>query len=175
MRLHGLVVTDPIDTWLGLAPMLTVDELIVAGDRLIGLPNPFATLGQVTARVHRHGGARGVKRLRAALDEMVPGSRSPRETRTRLDFIRAGLPEPELNASIPALGGASYTGDIVYRSQRVVFEYEGDQHRTDEWQWAHDLTRYNALTEAGWQVIRIAKRMPRADVTAMAARILAAR
>ena len=60
------------------------------------------------------------------------GSASPGETRLRLALVRAGLPEPELNVRLYGVDGR-YLGkpDIVYRRQRVVFEYEGDGHRLD--------------------------------------------
>jgi hypothetical protein len=31
--------------------------------------------------------------------------------------------------------------DLVYRQFKVIIEYEGDQHRTDKWQWNFDIGR----------------------------------
>lgn len=158
-RLLGpLRVTSPARTWADLATLLTVDELVIAGDRLLGRPEPLATPTEISDAVADATGLRGTRRLAQALALVRAGSRSPRETRARLALVRAGLPEPELNAPIPVRGRILH-GDLAYRPWRVLLEYEGDQHRTDPWQWAHDLERYNDLAEAGWLVIRASKKL----------------
>jgi len=49
----------------------------------------------VVALTDRHPGARGVRRLRAALELADGGAESPQETRVRLLLVGAGLPKPE--------------------------------------------------------------------------------
>lgn len=158
-RLLGrLRVTSPARTWADLAALLTVDELVIAGDRLLGRPEALATPTEMYDAVADASGLRGRRNLAQALTLVRAGSRSPRETRARLALVRAGLPEPELNAPIPVRGRTLH-GDLAYRPWRVLLEYEGDQHRTDPWQWAHDLERYNDLAETGWLVIRASKKL----------------
>jgi hypothetical protein len=171
----GLPVASPIATWISLAPLLDLDELIVAGDRLLDWREPLADVDALACAVRALKGRRRVLRLRAALGEMRGRSGSPRETRCRLALVRAGLPEPELNAEILLSNGAVVHGDLVYRDERIVLEYEGDGHRTDDVQWSRDLTRYNTLSEDGWTVIRVSKRMPEADLVRTVRRILSAR
>ena len=78
------------------------------------------------------------------------------ETRARLAFGTAGLPEPELNATVYAEDGHFLARvDFVWREQRVIVEYEGDQHRTDRRQWQNDIQRLRLLEGLGWKVIRI--------------------
>ena len=174
LLLGPLRVTSPARTWADLAALLTVDELVVAGDRLVGLPQPLATPTEISDAVTDRRGLRGSRNLAYALELVRAGSRSPRETRARLALVRAGLPEPELNAPI-AVRGRTLHGDLVYRSRRVVLEYEGDQHRTDAGQWAHDLERYNDLSEAGWLVIRASRKLSDTDLAARATRALISR
>ncbi|WP_396641221.1 hypothetical protein [Microbacterium sp.] len=175
MRVSGGVrVTSAVRTWTDLAPHLGLDELVIAGDRLLGIPTPLATIDELLAEVSEHSARRGHRLLARAVELVREGSRSPRESRARLALVRGGLPEPELNATI-ALRRRIVHGDLVYREQRVLIEYEGDQHRTDARQWAHDLERYNDLAEAGWLTIRASKTMTDAEVVARAARALTSR
>lgn len=170
----GLRVTSALRTWTDLASQLSVDELVEAGDRLVGRPSPLSTHAEMAQAVGASAGLRGHRALVRAFELVRPGSRSPRETRARLTLVRAGLPEPELNAEI-VLRRRTIHGDLVYRRWRVLIEYEGDQHRKDPRQWAHDLERYNDLAEAGWLVIRASKTMTEPDLAARAARALRSR
>ena len=78
------------------------------------------------------------------------------ETRARLAFAQAGLPEPELNATMYAEDGHFLARvDFLWRGPRVIVEYEGDQHRTDRRQWQNDIQRTRLLEGLGWRVIRI--------------------
>ena len=72
--------------------------------------------------------------------------------------MRAGLPEPEVNGVIlNRMGVKLATGDLVYRRYRVLLEYDGGQHRTDEEQYHWDIDRLDDLMEDTWRVIRINK------------------
>ena len=82
------------------------------------------------------------------------------ESRTRLLFVRSGLPEPELNAAIvDAAGEWLAFGDFVWRDRRVVAEFDGDHHRTDRRQWQIDVARREAVQEAGWTYLQLTARM----------------
>ncbi|KQZ84471.1 hypothetical protein ASD56_10970 [Microbacterium sp. Root166] len=171
---RGLRITAPERTWADLAPLLTLDELIVVGDRIVGLPRPPGTPIAMHGAVQESAGMRGSLALADALELVREGSRSPRETRARVALIRAGMPEPALNAEI-VLPRRIVHGDLVFREWRTLVEYEGDQHRTDAVQWSRDLERYNDLVEAGWLVIRVSKSMPSGEVVARVARALHSR
>ena len=78
------------------------------------------------------------------------------ESRARLHFGRAGLPEPELNAEVFAEDGNFVArADFLWRDARVIVEYEGDHHRTDRRQWQSDIQRTRLLESLGWRVLRI--------------------
>ena len=158
VAVQGLRVTSAVDTWCQLSTMLGLDDLIRIGDALVRRQHPFAEMGDLLAAVRRYTGHRGVKRLREALIWIRPGVDSPRETDLRLLIVRAGLPEPEVNAVILSRTGVKLaTGDLVYRRYRVLLEYDGGQHRTDENQYHWDVDRLDALMEEKWRVVRINK------------------
>jgi len=56
-------------------------------------------------------------------------------------------------------GGRRYFGDVVFRAQRLVVEIDGRLHEDDPDVFEHDRSRQNALTLAGWKVLRFTYRM----------------
>lgn len=83
------------------------------------------------------------------------GSQSPMESLTRLLLLEAGLPEPELNADIyDRAGGHLARADLLYRVQRVIPEFDGDQHRTSRAQHTRDRERLKALRNEGYEVVQ---------------------
>ncbi|GAA2753231.1 hypothetical protein [Amnibacterium kyonggiense] len=156
-EVEGLPVPDPPEVFCQLGADLAHEDLIVIADELLNrtaLDEQAARdrLLQVVARIRRVGAAALVRAVRSSRR----GSRSPAETRIRLVLDAAGIPPAELNAPITESVTARYLGapDFVWRAQRVVLEYEGDQHRTDQWQFRTDIVRYDDLMADGWRVIR---------------------
>ncbi|WP_291040046.1 hypothetical protein [Herbiconiux sp.] len=169
VRRHGLPVTDPITTWLQLAAVLADAWLVAAGEHLVldpivrdpRDPRPHARLEEFAERIRSFDG-RGAAKARRALSRMRLGVESPRETFLRLDLLAAGLPEPEVNGEIrDAQGRLIAIGDLVYRPQMVLVEYDGDHHRTDSRQYRRDIERQDLLVELGWRRIRVGRDFPR--------------
>jgi hypothetical protein len=151
--LDELTVIAPWEAWARLAPLLTVDELIELGDAVLWRWKD--ALGHVEAVASTPGTIGGAK-LRIALKEIRPGCASPGETRVRLLLTRAGVRLPELNATIVGTSGVELgTPDLMWRNERVVLEYEGDQHRTDKRQFRIDIERYERFRDDGWTVVRV--------------------
>lgn len=163
---QGLPVTTPARTFLDLGSVLDVPWLVAVGDALLrsGLCDATDLDDMVTWAV----GRRGVRRARAACDLLDPGAESPRESVLRVHLVRAGLPRPEVNGWIcdPA-GNPRYRGDLVFRAQRVIVEYEGAHHR-DPTQYAADLRRRNDLLAWGWRVVHVEAAMLRSPGTVVA-------
>jgi hypothetical protein len=162
---YGLPTSDAPSTWLALAPLLSLDQLIMTGDALVQVdvqvnpqdPRPFTTVDDLTRAVEGWSG-RGVRLASQALREVRVGSESPRETLLRLLLVRAGLPEPELNVDVTDHAGKRLgRGDLVWPRWRTVTEYDGEQHRTDATQYARDERRIEEFMRAGWQVVRVRK------------------
>jgi hypothetical protein len=165
--INGLAVTAPVTTWCDLATTLGLDDLIAAGDYLLGALRPPATMIELTNAVDRRPGHRGTRRLRQALVWVRPRVESRQETRLRLLILRAGFPEPETNVYLPLRPGRKRVrGDLVYLKYRVLVEYDGEQHRTDNAQYARDLERLDDVMADGWRVIRVLKETPTSEILA---------
>lgn len=150
-----LPVLAPADAWCQLGSAITGDDLVAAGDRLLGWPEPLADEAEIDAAIARFRGRRGARAVALARRRLRRGSASDRETRLRLLVVRAGFPEPEPNGQIVLPDGRTTHGDLVFRQQRTILEYDGDRHRTDRRRFRRDVDRLNALAVAGWLVIRI--------------------
>ncbi|WP_082518800.1 endonuclease domain-containing protein [Leifsonia sp. Leaf336] len=138
-----------------LAAMLTVEELIVAGDSCVRRKNPLSSVARLAAAAQIARNRPGAGELRAALARVREDTDSAMETLLRLRLIDAGLPEPVVNRPIPIGSGIELHGDLVYVERQIVVEYDGDHHRTMELQYHRDIDRIWALEAAGWRVIRI--------------------
>jgi hypothetical protein len=137
---------------------LSVDELIIAGDHVVGGRYPQKTPEQLRSAVESRVGARGLRTLRAALEWIRPGSESPKETELRLLLVRGGLPEPELNGDVFGPDGAFIgRGDLLYRHFKVLVEYDGSQHADDRRQFHRDVDRLEDFAVADWHVVRVLK------------------
>jgi hypothetical protein len=158
----GLPIVQPAWAWAQCSELLPLDALIAAGDALCGRWSSHPSAREqprevLDAVVSTWAGRRGARRLREALDLVRANVWSPKETELRLLLVRAGLPEPSgLNAAITdAAGRVLGHGDLVWQRQRLVVEYEGDQHRTDRRQWRSDVAKYERYGDAGWRVVRV--------------------
>lgn len=161
----GLTVQNPVSAWCDLAPLVGVDDLIALGDHLLGVLDPPFTADDLSDAVAERAGQRGIRRLRTALQWVRPRVESRQETRLRLLIVRAGLPEPETNVYLPLrYQSRRVRGDLVYLRYRVLVEYDGAQHRTDDSQFARDVDRLDGVMAEDWRVIRVLKETPDAEV-----------
>lgn len=128
------------------------------GDALVRRQQPLATLHQLERAVARFQHGRGRRRLLQALPLVRPRTDSPPETELRLDIVAAGLPEPGVNIAIRDNQGRLIAiGDLVFAQYQVIVEYDGEQHRTDDRQYARDVQRLDDLAGAHYRVIRVHK------------------
>jgi hypothetical protein len=180
--LDGIPITTPERTWLDLAEMLTVDELVVAGDSCVRVPRPefegrdvpLCSLEDLQRMIDRHKGKRGLRKAKEAIALIRVGSDSPQESLLRLAMVRAGLPEPELNVPIiDDAGTLHHEPDLSYRKYSIGIEYEGEQHG-DEGQIVRDIARSEKYTALGWTEVRISKRHMHDDAKAAVAKVRAA-
>lgn len=162
---QGLPASDPVATWLSLAALLTLDDLIAVGDHLIldpvvhdpRDPRPHTSREQLAAGAHAFSG-RGARAAASALPLLRLGSESRPETLLRLLLHRAGLPEPTVNAAVTDASGKNLgRGDLVFAGERTVVEYDGDHHRTSTRQYDRDMTRIESFMLAGWKTVRVRK------------------
>jgi hypothetical protein len=182
-------VASPATTWAQLGEVLTVDELIVAGDALVREPrlaggvrgrpgSGLATIAQLQAAVAA-GRRTGVAKLREALPQIRVGSASPPETELRLALRRAGLPAPALDIDVLAENGTLIgCTELAYPRWRLLIEFEGDHHRTSRTQWDRDIEKHAQCVSLGWTVLRFTARhvypTPSVAVTAIREALLRA-
>ena len=156
---RGLPIVSPEDAWCQLAPTATFRELVVAGDSMLRRHDPISTLERMRAAVARHAGRRGHRVLAAALIAVRAGTDSPEETKLRLDLVEYGLPEPVVNLQIfDESGRLCAIGDLAYPEYRVLAEYDGEQHRTEDRQYSRDVDRLDDIARLGWRNVRFTKR-----------------
>ncbi len=147
----GYPVPTRAETWGQLGDMLRADDLVAAGDWIVGRGDPIADLVEVAERARR----RGAIALREAVELVRVGAESPKETEVRLILVRAGLPEPELNWTLRSDTGAFVARlDMAYPQQRVAVEYDGRQHAEGA-QFVRDADRWRAIGDEGWTLIRV--------------------
>lgn len=165
VEIDGVRLTSPARTWLDLASVLSVDELVVAGDSLVcahgpDFPRPrrpLCTIEDLRSMLGRHPGARGIRKARAALEFIRVGSDSQPETVLRLAIVRAGLPEPALNYAVVGIHGAAVLWpDAAYPQQRIAVQYEGGHHNAAD-QYLRDIRRADTTAEYGWIEVRVSK------------------
>ncbi|MEL4319087.1 hypothetical protein WJX64_08735 [Leifsonia sp. YIM 134122] len=156
---QGMRITGAARTWLDLASTgLSIDHLVIAGDRLLRWTEPLCSLEELAGQVLAHPRARGVRAARGALPLLTNRSQSPRESLVRLRLHHAGLPRPELNYVISAANGAFVARvDLAFPEYKVLVEYEGEHHLRDPLQWNKDIHRFNLLQNLGWICIRVEK------------------
>ncbi|MEB3020477.1 hypothetical protein K6T79_05400 [Mycolicibacter sp. MYC098] len=119
--------------------------------------------GDVTRLALSHPGKRGLAQLASVLDLVDAGAQSPRETYLRLLLIAAGLPRPQTQIRV-VTDEYTYHLDLGWEGHMVAVEYDGDQHRTDRWQFVSDIRRLERLERLGWVVIRVVAEDRPADI-----------
>lgn len=169
-RLPALVVREgvpvvPVEqAWLQLAPFLSLDEQIVAGDFLVRRKRPASTLENLAATASAAAGLPGAARARDALEEIRPGTDSPPESKLRLVIVRAGLPEPIIGHTVYFQGHFVGTPDLAFVKERIALDYDGSIHRDDERVYTDDVERRQLFADAGWRYITVTRenlRVPR--------------
>jgi len=98
-----LLLTGPARTWLDLAAVLTLGELVAIGDHLLYWESPIVTRGELSAAVEGYSGRRGLQRARAALPLLRTRSESPRLPRLQAAHRIPGRPPPHRSGPV-ALG-----------------------------------------------------------------------
>ena len=161
----GVKLTWPARTWLDLASVLKLEDLVAAGDSLVCSHGPdfpvpkdaLCSIEELREIVGRHPGMRGVRTARAALELIRVGADSAPETHMRLALIDANLPEPELNHVVRNhLGLPVLWPDAAYLERKVSLQYDGQHHGGAE-QHLRDIERQERSLAYGWLEVRISK------------------
>lgn len=150
----GLRVAAPEQVWCQLGSLLSVSDLVAAGDYLIRRDLPLTTHARLREAVRQFPGRRGKPRLRVAVELLHDRSESRRESHLRLILVQAGIPGLEVNLPITTSGGYHYRGDLAFPARKMVVEYQSEYHG-DEVQRRRDMTRRARLEADGWYVMEV--------------------
>jgi len=156
-EVDGLRVEARADTFVHLATMLSLEELVAVGDWLVSTKrrDPL-TVQDLTDALRRYEGARGLNLARRALALVCVGSESPRESLLRLLIIGA-LPAPVLQHEVfDATGMFVARLDLSWPRLKLAVEYDGEHH-TDPAQQERDRIRREKLRALGWHIIVVTK------------------
>lgn len=156
----GIRLSTRSRTWLDLARVLPLHDLVSMGDQLVRVPRvdfegrtePYDTIAGLRMLVGRHPNLQGIVRAREALDLMRVGADSAPESLLRLAIADAGLPEPGLQVPLRAGDTWSPSADLGYRHRRLAIQYDGGHH-LGEAQILSDRRRDKAFESAGWTVL----------------------
>ena len=145
-----LPTTSAFRTVVDLGGRNPLTEGVVAVD--VFLHAQLVSMADLRSYVADHPRARGIARLRRALDLAEPEAESAMETRLRMLLVRARLPRPEVQVSINDDRGR-FLGrpDLLYRQPRLAIEYDGGNHRD---RMVEDNRRQNGLVGAGYRLLR---------------------
>jgi very-short-patch-repair endonuclease len=139
--------------WCELAVLLSVHELVAAGDFLIHWRSPLVSREQLVDAARRYPDRRGRVTRRAALEHLDARSESPKESELRTILAIGGI--RGLVSNLPVrVGDKNYRLDLALPESKIDIEYQSDYHR-DPAQWRRDMTRRSRLEADGWTVIEI--------------------
>ena len=146
----GLRVTSVQRTWCDLATLLDVEDLVAAGDHIIHHKHPLASWEELRSSAERHPSRRWRSRLFEACELLDDHADSPPESIVRVLTVRAGIRGLHANYPVQDARGITFArGDLAFPAHRVIFEYQGDYHRTERERWRKDRTRIARLAAAG--------------------------
>lgn len=162
-RLRRVPVTSPVRTLLDLSAVLREGEL----DEILQLA---VTTGCVVPEKLRHRmGAHGARRRRgaAAVRRLLPETERRSHVPTPLERDVARLLAevgPAFVREHPIyVDGRVFYADFAFPPFRVAVEVDGRRWHSDARSFERDREKHNALTSAGWRVIRVTERQVRAD------------
>lgn len=156
VEVNGVRVSSPRQTFLDLAGILELVDLVVLGDAIVR--QTMLTAAQLVEFCASASGRSAASARRAAslVRDRVD---SPMETRLRLLLVLAGLPEPEVNKTIRTEHGDPLRRyDLCWPSVKVIVEYDGRPHIERVEQWESDLDRREAIDNDAWRIIVVTSR-----------------
>jgi very-short-patch-repair endonuclease len=152
--LGGLRACSAELVWCQLATVLSLPDLVAAGDYFIQRRSPRTSRLLLSEAVQTYPGRRGKVALRSALELLDERAESRRESHLRVILMQAGLDGIVANLKVTTSGGWNYRGDLAFPDRKVIVEYQSDYHR-DSAQFRADMTRISRLEADGWHVMLV--------------------
>ncbi len=171
IRLHrSLTLTEQDTTTVNGIPCTTVARTLLDNAEVLNRRGVERMLDQaeilelfdlwsIQDQLERNRSRRGAKRLRAALDQHVPGSTptwSELEERFLALLRPAAVPDPEVNAWVTLDDGEpAIRVDFAWRGARLAVETDGHRSHRTKMAFEQDRRRDQRLTLAGWRPVRV--------------------
>jgi very-short-patch-repair endonuclease len=152
----AIPVTTPPRTLIDLAGIVSAEVLEEALDD--ALRRRLVTIAWLRWRIDelKRPGKPGIgviEALCAAREDDGKLSESILEDKLYRVLTKARLPEPVRQYEV-RIGGRVYRLDFAYPDQLIAIEADGYASRASRSRWQQELTRQNALVEAGWLPLR---------------------
>jgi very-short-patch-repair endonuclease len=150
VRLKGLSVTSAFRTAVDLGSRRILLDAVIALD--MALHKPIVDFPGLRTYCEQNPGAKGIARLRRAIELAEPAAESPMETRLRMLLVMARLPRPSAQVPLHDQQGR-FMGrpDLYYPEHKLGLEYDGATHRETL---VEDNRRQNRLLNAGIRLLR---------------------
>jgi hypothetical protein len=143
----GVPVLSPARTWVDLAAVLSLADLVAAGDSAL---RGRCTLEELVDAVRRSAWLAGVRKARVAVPLLDPRARSRPETHLRLAASAPDLPQFEVNVPVyRGCGGWLAEPDLSLTAAKVALEYQGEYHAEVK-RMRRDITRETDMRREGW-------------------------
>jgi hypothetical protein len=151
IEVRGIPTTDALTTFIQLAGVLSLLDLVILGDALIRkfrlTPEQLVLACRKSKDYYAGLASRGAALVREGVDSVM-------ETRLRLLLVLAGLPEPEVNVIVYHEDGRwKRRFDLCYPRIKLIIEYDGRQHVDRIGQWNSDLERREEFDDEGYRIL----------------------
>lgn len=147
----GVRVSAAEQTFVELATLLPLVELVVVGDHLVR--HRMISLTGLRRFCDR-AATPGAARARLAAGYVRERVDSPMESRVRMLIVLAGLPEPQVNITVGDDEGIERRKyDLSWPEVKLIVEYDGRHHIERVEQWESDRKRREAIEDDGWRII----------------------
>lgn len=158
--IDGMTCTNFARTCYDMGRRQPLDTAIIRIDALLN--HTSGRVGDVMSIADRYPGARGIRRLRSALELADAGAESLQETRLRLLLVRGALPRPVTQIPVAdQWGRVRRRIDMGWPEWMVGVEYDGEQHWTNPKIHEGDIERLEFLAACGWTIVRVSARQLR--------------
>jgi very-short-patch-repair endonuclease len=166
----GITCTTVARTGYDLGRRLPLETAVIRIDALLNAAS--ASPSAIEAIAARYPGARGIRRLRRAIDLVDAGAESPQESRLRLLLVQSGLPRPVTQIPVTNQWGRVVRRiDMGWPEWMVGVEYDGEQHFDNADDYANDIVRLEFLADRGWTIVRVSARQLRHERPEIVARV----
>lgn len=150
-EIAGLRLSTPTRLWCELGAVLTLRELVAAGDYLIHWELPFCSIENLADAVEHYPGRVGAARLRTALTLLSDRAESARESMLRVLLTEGGITGLAVNLRV-TVRGMRFRLDLALPDCKIALEYQGGYHN-DVTQWRKDMTKREVLATDGWHTM----------------------